>query len=202
MKNTLKSILSITLLLCMAFLFACAKEPAKQDETETGFSEKQLARICELAELFSKFGPCDIEEGIQLTKIERLIPCHWADRLEEAELEGYGKVTVEEADAFVDSVLKGIKLTDLVRTKYDPTKDQECFVLNGHYYIKLSGKKLSGKVISAETLEIVDGDTKPVRAVVDVYEGDVFSTRVTMRLRPDGAESYYILACELGDHSI
>lgn len=188
----------------IALLSACGK-PAQDnggEEPFPGFTEAQRERIAELAELFSVFGPCDIEEGLPVSRIEALIPCHWADKLPEAELTGYGRVTVEEADEFVDSVLKGVKLNDFSRTDYDPTVEQDCFVLNGYYYIKLSGRELSAKIVSIETLEIEDGETKPVRAVADVYDGEELVTRVTLRLRPDGADGFYILKAELGDYSI
>lgn len=200
--NLIKRMLLMVLAALTALaLFGCAKPNADGDpqQTEAALTEEQTARIEFLAEAFARFGPCDMKNGLTLSWMERIIPCVWAGRLEECELEGFCKVTLEEADATVDSVFKGMEIPDYTRKKYDASQDQEYFLLNGYYYMKLA-KPLTARIDSVKPFEDAETGAERVRATVSVFEEGELMTVVTMELAPDAESCYSVVRTELNDY--
>ena len=199
----MKSFLSAVLLLCMAFalIFACActgagQKPAETEAPEGGLTQQQEERILRLAKAFDVFGPFDMEySGLELSTGERMVYCYYTGLLDEAELEGYGRVTIEEAENTLAGVFKGMELPEFIRTKYDPSKDQKAFALNGYYYIRLEPKVgMQYTIKSAEAVEIKDSPVT-MRARVEVACRGEVEKQLLLELIPNEEWVYSAYKC-------
>ena len=183
------------------FAFGGCKKKDEAPSGEGGFAltDAQTERIKELAEAFYEFGPFDMDAGIDISKIERFIWCMYAHKLDESAFSGYGRVALDETDEMIDSVFKGIKIHDKIRTKYDITKDQELFLLNDYYYVKLPDTSApEAKIVSAEPLTDDGGNIIGVIAKAEVTCGGN-KCLLTMKLYNSDVKEYYAGSCSAED---
>lgn len=201
MKKAIKLasvLLALTALLgCLAACSRGGEGPAPEGTcAPEGLTQAQQERIMRLAKAFNEFGPFDIEEGLDFGTCEYMIYCFFMNALPESELSGFGKVTVEEADKALDGVFKGMKLPELMRTKFDAAQEQDYFVLNGCYYIRMMGEP-------AEEFSFIDakpyteeGSPATLRAKVEVRSEGRVERVIVLDLMPDEEWVYSAVKCD------
>lgn len=171
---------------------------APRDEAgDANLTEAQEARIKKLAAAFFRFGPCNMKEGVPVSQLERIIYCMCCDDIAPCELDGYGRISIEEADALVSSVFKDVSIPDLFRTKYDAAAEQELFLLNDHYYIRITDDPVvSTEMISCRDLAESDGRVTGIVAEVRVLTQNGGGAVVKLELDPIEEYEYTLISCE------
>ena len=201
LRKTTAALLAAIMLLC-AWTLACGPRQNNGEEPEElKLTEAQKERILELAQAFSLYGPVDVEEGFPITRLEYLIPCFWSCKLEGSEVEGYGRISIEEADASIDGMLPGAKIPELVRTAYDPSLDQDYYVRDGYYYIRLTdASKVDCELESWSFITDEAGENTGVRATVKVSENGKPRAGVTLVLPFSEAYEFSVSECTISEY--
>ncbi|MCR5808643.1 MAG: hypothetical protein K6G56_03680 [Clostridiales bacterium] len=202
MKRFLIAAVIISALWAIIFC-GCGKEPGKDpvSPTEETATEAPLVdeKVIELAAAFRLFGGVDAQTGLDLGRLEHFVYCMYTSSLEECELEGYGRVSVETADAMINAVL-GVDPKGILRTEYDPTKEQELFCLNSYYYVRRTdGSGFRYEIKSDEEVKNDKGEVQGREVSVNVFEGDELESVLVMKLLPpeEGALYYRVVGCEV-----
>ena len=210
MKTSIRySALLIALLTALVFICACGHENADPEPTHEPSSiatdkdgnvlltDAQEERVRELASAFYRFGPCKMKEGVSVSRLEYIIFCLYCEDLEPSETEGFGCITKEDADKAVDSVFSGVKIPDLVRAKYDPDKEQDYYLLDDKYYIRLTDDRTADIEIR-RCEKRTDEETGSEALVVEVHVTTVKGGEGDLRLElaPSNENIFTLLDCE------
>ncbi|MBO4562528.1 MAG: hypothetical protein J5772_02830 [Clostridia bacterium] len=191
------ALLAVLTLLCLASCKARKPSPAEPEKTEaSGLTASQEARVRELAAAFRLFGDCDAAKGIAIAACERMVYCFYTSALEASDVEGYGRVSVDDANAMLSSIFRGLDFKGIMRTKYDPNADQELFALNDYYYVKRTdGTAFAYEIASVSDLKDEDGNTYGVRVGVDITENGETYGSMELDLVPDENAVYSVVKC-------
>ena len=214
MKHLKRSISVLLALLMLAALAACAPRQGNGPQpTEApdaaGLTEEQSRRIIELAAAFDEFGEFSLDKGLELASAERMIYCYYRGLLPESELKGFGRVTVEEGLAALAGVFKGMQVPEILRTKYNAAEEQELFILNGFYYIRLPEGQ--DKQFELRRVEPINGEPEAssgkkddkagegieptLRAFVDVKAGGKLEKVIVLDLMPNEEWQFSAAGC-------
>lgn len=198
LKNWLLMILAALMLLCACACRGRVPDPAKPDETDgMGLTQEQRARIERLASAFRLFGDCDAAKGIQLMSCERMIYCWYTGEIGESEVEGYGCVPAEDAFKTLSSIFSGLDFSGMIRTKYDPSEEQELFVIRDNYYVKCTDlSAFTYEITSAKELADADGKAYGTGVTVGVFENGTEMCSMELDLIPHEESVYSVVRCE------
>lgn len=197
--------LAALLIAALMLVFACAcadkkeepaaatPEPAKPVSTDP--DEADMARIMALAAAFDRFGGFTAEEGVPVSSMEYMIYCWYCDKLEECETAGFGKVPFDEADRLVCSVFGNDEIKLVIRTKFDPVKEQDYYALNGYYYVRITQPEHEYRFGKSELIRDEEGAVTGLNANVDVLEGGSLTYSVGMVLGRGSDGEYCVKSC-------
>lgn len=194
--------------LMLASVCACAKrgnegEPSPEP-TKAGYVEPDAAgeaRIIELAAALERFGGIDPEFGVTVNDMEYMVYCWYCDKLEECETPGFGKVSHDEADSMLRSVFGNDDVKIILRTNFDPIKDQNYYSLNGYYYVRIEEPLHEYSLFKTEPLKSEEGEVIGTKATVDALTGGERILSVILELGTGSDGQYYARSC-LFEHFI
>lgn len=198
-KKALAGLLAALMLLGVC---ACGKRgnnadptpaPTKAPYTDPDAADE--ARILELAAAFERFGEIDPEEGVTVNGMEYMIYCWYCDKLVECETADFGKVPFGEADKMVCSVFGSDDIKLVLRTKFDPTEDQNYYALNDHYYVRIAEPEYEYRISKVEPLENEDGAVVGTKATVDALSGGEVIISIVMGLGRNSEGQYFVRSC-------
>lgn len=200
MRKTLRITALLTALLMLAALSGCKKEKHSDEGPEKGgetvLNEAETARVIKIAAAFRLFGECDIEKGLELRRVERMVFCMYTGALEPSDTEGYGIVSQDEADKMLAELFNGFDPKGLFRTRYKEGADQEFYLANGWYLVKLTDlSAYSYEVTSANELMDKDGERIGVTVTVLVSNGGKPDFLIRLELFDSETAVYSIRKC-------
>lgn len=180
----------------LAVVLACAFAACTGKKAE-GLTEKETARVVELARTFRIFGEYDSEEGFELRRYEYLVYSAASWRLKESgDFKGYGRISHEEAKKLAEGAAVGAA-ADTLYTKYKPSEIQAVFTIGDDYFVQLSDDSAyEYEVSSVKVLKDENGSRTGVLVIVGVTGGESdFS--VSLELKDDAENVFKVKKCEL-----
>lgn len=199
MRKALRITALILALVSIAALCGCHKEetPVKPEKGEkTALTEEQTARAVEIARAFDLFGECDIEKGLELRRVEYMVYCMYTGTLAESGVEGYGMVDKDEADDMLAKLFKGFEPKSMIRTKYDASKDQDYYLSEGRYFVRLTDTSgYEFKVTEAHELVDQKGARLGDVVLVSVIKDGAADKTIKLELIDSDTAVYSIRKC-------
>ena len=165
----------------LAVVLACAFAACSGKKAE-GLTEKEKARVIELARAFRIFGEYDSDEGFELRRYEYLVYSLTSWSLgDSGDVKGYGRISCAEAERLAVGSVVGAA-ADALRTKYKPNEIQVIYAIGDDYFVQLSDD-------SAYSYEI--------SAVTDLYDENGEKTGVSVTVGIKGGEADFSIALDL-----
>lgn len=204
-KRSAAFVMAVITLLCIC---ACKGRPSGDtgDPTQspaeavsTELTEAQRERVLVLAAAFRRFGEYDLTEGLTLTRIEEMVNCMYCSMLGESEVEGYGRVTKDEADSMLKSVFGSDTIELGLRTKYDASKDQEFYFMNDYYYIRRIEEDHEYKIASTAPVTDDNGEVIGVRVLVEAFKDGKGDVTIALEVANNSAGELCVKRCVLYD---
>ncbi len=192
MKRVTKRLAALLLAAVFAASFAACSGPKKTD----GLSDKETARIIELARTFRIFGEYDSEKGFELRRYEYLVYSLTSWSLKESgDVKGYGRISCAEAEALAAGAVVGAA-ADQFRTKYKPNEIQVIYAIGDDYFVRLSNDgAYTYEIVSSSAAVGEDGARTGVRVTVKVTGGEAdFS--IALDLADDAETVFKVKKCE------
>ncbi len=178
-----KSLLALICAALLALLCACGAQtdadPTPAPNSADGIlTSDQQTIVLRLASAFRMFGTYDVDIGTtNLMEQEFFIFCYYTDHLAECEVDGFGRVPISDADRLLNDTFGPYEITDLLRTKFDPSKEQTYYTLDDNYYVLITdGSAYDFEIKSAETTE------RGVSVIVTVYKDGAGECDITLVL--------------------
>lgn len=142
MRKAFKMTALLLAIVMLAAFAGCKKDAITDDKPQTGgeaeLTDAQIRRAKELASAFRLFGECDVEKGIDIRSAEYMVFCMYTGRLERSDVEGYGIVSLEDANGMLAELFKGFDPKSMLHTKYDAEKEQPLYYSEGRYFVLIS----------------------------------------------------------------
>ena len=205
-----KRLAALAVAAVMLFCLAACKGGSPQGDkegTETALpSDNALAaeltaaqqeRAKLLAAAFMRFGEYDITEGVTISRIEEMINCMYCTILDESEVEGFGRVTIEEADDMLRSVFGSDTLELVLRTKYDASEEQDYYSMNDYYYVRRIAEVYDYEITSVSPIADEDGAVIGVKVMVDAKSNGIDNVTIALDLADNSEGELCVKRCEL-----